>query len=111
MATTTLHEGWAILKFTDQRSPHVGRLRYEQVGQVYQWVLSVPAGHGHHGLEAIIDPSALAPAGSLLPSSRARPPRASLFTPFSFFSYLCFSALVLCYFFSYSLKNPSNIRM
>ena len=56
MSTTTLHEGWAILTFTDQRPPHAGRLRYEQVGQMYQWVLSVPACHGHQGFEAIINP-------------------------------------------------------
>ena len=56
MATTTLHEGWAILTFTDQRPPHAGRLRYQQVGQMYQWVLSVPPSHRHLGFDAIIDP-------------------------------------------------------
>jgi hypothetical protein len=56
MASTVLHEGWAILTFADGRPAHAGRLRYEQVGQMYQWVLAVPPCHRHHGFDAIIDP-------------------------------------------------------
>ena len=52
---TTLHEGWSILTFVD-RAPCAGLLRYEQVGNLYQWVLDVPACHGHKGYTAIIDP-------------------------------------------------------
>jgi hypothetical protein len=52
---TTLHEGWAVLTFVDS-PPLAGRLRYEQVGSLYQWVLDVPAGHYHTGYSAIVDP-------------------------------------------------------
>ena len=54
----TLHEGWVILTFAD-REPLAGMLRYEKVGELFQWVLDVPASHRHRGYVAIIDPLAI----------------------------------------------------
>jgi hypothetical protein len=53
---TPLHEGWAILTFKDGRPPSAGRVRYERVGELFQWVLVVPACHSHKQIEAILDP-------------------------------------------------------
>jgi hypothetical protein len=51
----TLHEGWSIVTFVD-RSPAAGLLRYEKVGEMFQWVLDVPASRHHKAYTAVIDP-------------------------------------------------------
>ena len=51
----TLHEGWSIVTFVD-RSPAAGLLRYEKVGEMFKWVLEVPASRHREAYSAVIDP-------------------------------------------------------
>ena len=57
----TLHEGWAILTFSD-RPAVAGVLRYERVrgdSEPHQWALEVPACHHHMQYTAFIDPASI----------------------------------------------------